>query len=114
MKNFTLKASDGVRHNFLCFDEIDGIAIDPVLPDDFFSTANEARDERSRAWWGVPFVKTYHCDVPLFIETWGGPRRFDVYVLDGGAWDRPTCHGMFGDLVTAVRWAARLSEKEAV
>ena len=38
---------------------IDGVAIDPLLPDDFPDTPNEERDINELAhWWGRPFITT--------------------------------------------------------
>lgn len=38
---------------------VDGIAIDPLLPDDFYTTANDERDTNELAhWWGRPFITT--------------------------------------------------------
>lgn len=38
---------------------VDGIAIDPLLADDFYDTANEGRDTNELAhWWGRPFITT--------------------------------------------------------
>jgi hypothetical protein len=92
----------GMQQSFDCDELIDGVPINPELPDDFGDTANEDRPVRHLAWWGVPFIEICTCDHPKFIEAWQGSIRFDVRCLDGGAWDRPTCLGMFGSLSEAL------------
>ena len=38
---------------------IDGIAVNPLLPDDFYDTPNDERDTNELAhWWGRPFITT--------------------------------------------------------
>lgn len=77
---------------------IDGIPVNPSLPKDFFWTENEKRPQSHLAWWGVPFIQT--CENP----EWPEGIRFDVYVLDGGVWDRPTSRGWFSTLEAALRF----------
>jgi hypothetical protein len=83
---------------------IDGIPVDPVLPKGFYSTPNERRPASHRRWWYQPFVKT------CLNEAWPSGIRFDVYCLDGGAWDRPTARGWFGTLEEAIHCARGLQE----
>jgi len=106
MKTITLSGPDGRKFRFKCEDLINGVPINPVLPPKFDSTPNEARSDRSRAWWCVPFVIVYHDNDPKFVAHWKGNTRFDVRCLDGGAWDRSTVWGMFGTLNAAVALAA--------
>ena len=75
---------------------IDGIHINPKLPKGFFDKDNEKRPKSHMAWWDVPFIQTYE------HAGWPEGVRYDVYVLDGGAWDRPTHRGWFGSLNAAL------------
>src|SRR5207302_656752 len=83
---------------FRCEDVVEGIAVNPVLPAGFSDTANESRPDRHMALWGVPYIQTASDNDPRFVAHWKGTVRYDVRCLDGGAWDRPTCWGMFGSL----------------
>jgi hypothetical protein len=76
---------------------VQGIPVDPKLPEGFWSTPNEGRPARHARWWGRPFIRTYP------HAAWPQGVRFDVYCLDGGAWDRPTAWGWFGTLEEAIR-----------
>ena len=72
------------------------ILIDPELPPDFYCTPNNERSpEEIEAWWCVPYI---HTDGELF----------NVRRLDGGAWDRPTNHGVFDTLDEAIETAEGL------
>lgn len=93
------------KFQFKCEDVIEGVPINPELPPKFDDTPNESRSDRSRAWWGVPFIRTYDNQDPKFVEHWKGTRRYDVRCLDGGAWDRSTVWGMCGTLEEAVALA---------
>lgn len=81
---------------------IDGIYVDPLLPDNF---DNQAHGYRSKLevehWWGVPFIRTFSFE---------GNSVFHVRVLDGGAWDRTTGHGAFNSLDEALSLAKRLKQ----
>jgi len=107
MKKITLEAPCGRRFRFQCEDVISGVPINPVLPPNFDITPNDARSDRSRAWWDVPFVVICHAEHPEFVEHWKGNTRYDVRCLDGGAWDRSTCWGMFRTIEEAVALAVR-------
>lgn len=96
----TLTAPCGQRFRFKCEAVIDGVPINPELPPRFDDTPNEARSDRSRAWWGVPFVRTEHNNDPKFVA-------YAVRCLDGGAWDRSTIWGMFGTIEEAVAQAGK-------
>ncbi|OCL89600.1 hypothetical protein N3114_12545 (plasmid) [Aliarcobacter butzleri] len=116
---------------------VEGIAIDPILPDDFWSTAHQDREKiELDEWWGKPFILTqgYHeesyeeyylrmksdkinCEIETenefykrlekqknnWYEAWPSGIRYDVYVLDGMAWDRPTGKGKFGSLEESLK-----------
>lgn len=110
MKRITLKGPSGKRFTFQCDDVIGKtIAINPVLPERFDDTPNDMRDDRARAWWGVPYVVTYRDTSPAFVRAWGGPVRYDVRCLDGGAWDRSTVLGSYGNKGIAVLHAAQVA-----
>lgn len=93
------------------------IPINPTLPPDFDNTPNDRRPESHREWWFRPYIVTYKC--PLRTQTVGGEAlwkhdwpegvRYDVRCLDGGAWDRSTCHGSFKDERTARSVARELA-----
>ncbi len=87
---------------FACSDVVQGVAINPDLPEDFSDTANEKRPAKHLAWWDVPYIEIEHDDHPQFVAHWKGNTRYDVRCLDGGAWDRPTCWGMFATLREAL------------
>jgi len=81
---------------------VDGIPVDPELPEGFWSTPIEKRPESQvEDFWGKPFVLT----VP-HVE-WAGGFRYDTYCLNSGAWDRPTAWGKFGTLAEAFLCAKR-------
>ena len=114
---------------------VDGIAIDPLLPDDFYDTANEERDTNELAhWWGRPFITTEtfredsyeeYCERMSKYELesleeftarreeeeqswnrkWVEGVRYDVRCLTGGAWDRPSMLGNFSTLDEALALA---------
>jgi hypothetical protein len=80
------------------------LPVDPALPSNFDSTANESRSKAELdAWWLRPFVQT---------RPDGG---LDVRCLDGGAWDRATYYGTAKDLDEAREIArAKLDAWQAV
>lgn len=69
-----------------------GYAVDPILPDDFFGTANDERPDSHRFWVKRPYIVTVEGADPVF---------FTVECLDGGAWDRPTYWGSAATLAAA-------------
>lgn len=134
---------------------IDGIAINPILPEDFWSTAHEDREQiELDEWWEKPFIRTqgyleesyeeyYSRMTPYYdelisqyaedkttykIETedefnarikeqkeiwygdWKTGIRYDVYTLDGGAWDRPTSKAKVKNLQEALEIAKKLMQ----
>lgn len=108
MNSITLTSESGKKYRFRCSAVLHGIAVDPVLPENFDYTPNDARDDRSRAWWGVPYIETYRSDEPGFLAHYPQGVRYDVRCLDGGAWDRSTFLGAFGTLEAAVKAASEL------
>lgn len=65
------------------------IHVDPILPKNFDGTRNELRPLSHQKWWYRPYVVT-------------NGDKFDVYCLDGGAWDRPTWVGDYTDKLAAI------------
>jgi len=74
---------------------VDGVPVDPMLPKDFDGTPHDLRPARETAdWWGRPFVVR---------QRYGdGSVRWDVRILDGGAWDRSTSRGSYDSEAEAV------------
>jgi hypothetical protein len=110
-------ARDGRHFDFRCDNAVNGVPINPVLPADFGNTNNDDRPDRHRVWWDVPYIEVYESNHPKFVEAWPEGARYDVRCLDGGAWDRPTCWGMFATLEEALACAGKgpawLQPKEA-
>ena len=72
---------------------VEGIALDPNHPDDFYSCEHGKRPaDELRDWWGVPFVSSHQSG-----EFW-------VKALTTGAWDRPCELGYFATLQDAVEF----------
>lgn len=80
------------------------LPVDPALPPNFDSTANERRSKAELdSWWLRPFAQTRP------------DGRLDVRCLDGGAWDRATYYGTAKDLDEAREIArAKLNAWQAV
>jgi len=95
------------RFTFVCDRVVDGVPINPRLPERFSDTDNERRPQSHMIWWGVPYIEITEDENPKFVEHWKGTLRYDVRCLDGGAWDRPTCWAMFASLQEAVACALR-------
>ena len=102
---------EGRSYHFTCFAIWDGVPINPRLPKNFSDTANESRPPRHMALWGIPYIETdtgghdTKEDRAKWLEAWPSGTRYDVRCLDGGAWDRPTCWGMFATIEEAVQCA---------
>lgn len=90
---------------FQCASIIDGVAVDPNLPPNFDSMANDSRPVRHLAWWGIPFIQVTANSSPQFKTLWPEGHRYDVRCLDGGAWDRSTAWGALPSLQEAVALA---------
>lgn len=84
---------------------IEGVLINPLLPEMFDQTPNSERsgEEKSR-WWDRPYI------VSEANEQWPQGIRYAVRMLDGGAWDRSTNHGMYGSISEAVERAQELAK----
>lgn len=89
-------------HSFYAENCIDGILINPQLPDNFDNTDNSERPDDQEKWWYRPFV------VAEEHESYQNGIRYDVRCLDGGAWDRSTGYGFFSDLDTALKCAKEM------
>lgn len=88
-------------HQFKAQMLIEGIAYEPKLPNNFWNTPNEDRDlEELENWWDVAFIVN------------NGNGYFIVYMLDGGAWDRPTRKGTFDKFEAALELAQSLNNIE--
>lgn len=82
---------------------IDGIYINPLLPDNFDSLDNKLRPRlQVEHWWGVPFIRSHSFD--------GSKTAYVVRMLDGGAWDRTTNHGSYASLDEALLKAKKLKD----
>lgn len=101
-ETFVLLGRDGERFSFACSSVVEGVAVNPELPDDFSDLANERRPGRHLAWAHIPYIEIEISTDPQFVKHWKGRKRYDVRCLDFGCWDRPTCWGMFGTLAEAV------------
>jgi hypothetical protein len=108
---------------------VHGIDVDPKLPRRFEDTPNDDRPASHQKWWHRPYIETYTWErmssgAPgpanvtdderarwfaewreKWFQAWPSGVRYDVRCLDGGAWDRPTCWGMFQTLDEAVACA---------
>lgn len=73
----------------------ESLPIDPVLPENFHHTPNEARSTAELdEWWDRPYAMTR------------GDGQFEVRCLDGGAWDKSTNYGIATSLDEAKQRAA--------
>lgn len=111
----------------LADDLVDGVPVNPRLPEDFNSTPNEDRPASHRKYWDVPYITTTSAEDweridtaatdeyaeqrrqrwadegrAKWFEAWPGGTRYDVHCLDGGAWDRATSWGCFATVAEAV------------
>ncbi|MBP6008182.1 MAG: hypothetical protein KA740_10800 [Rhodoferax sp.] len=107
---------------------IDGIPVNPVLPDSFYSTPNEDRPASQEYWWNRPYIEIETINAqhsgrtselvevgqlhrqttvrsPFVAPMPPSGTRYDVWCLDGGAWDRPTSWGRFATIEDALACA---------
>lgn len=108
---------------------VDGVLINPELPARFDNTPNDWRPASHQRWWHRPFIQTetvealdrYYAERTDqwaeegrkqwrsgrvgWLQAWPSGTRFEVRCLDGGAWDRSTCWGMFRTLEEAIACA---------
>ncbi len=85
---------------------IQGIHLDPSLPESFENYPNEYRPDLEKAdWWGLPFIVSR-----VYVENDKVKTSFSVRLLDGGAWDRSTGKGIFDDIDSALSVAKLLKE----
>lgn len=97
-----VRFSDGTKYQAESVErfEHDGksyaVLINPLLPKDFYvDEAGKYGDERSK-WFGLAYIWR---EASAHFES---GQRFMVHCRDGGAWDRPTMWGAFGDLAAAL------------
>ena len=104
-----LMSPDGIVFDFECQDFKEGVPIAPKLPANFSDTPNGLRPQKHLAWWLVPFIELDRGERmgPDWLKHWPSGTRYDVRCLDGGAWDRPTCWGMFASLQEALECAKK-------
>lgn len=68
------------------------VLINPKLPAKFFFTTNEDRPKSHQKYWNLPFIIV-------------NDSNYQVFCLDGGAWDRPTMWGYYKTLDEALNCA---------
>lgn len=114
---------------------IDGVLINPSQPKMFYNTPNEDRPASQAKWWNLPFVVTLTIESLdatyanrtdeyaeaarsmwstgriKWLDAWPNGTRYDIWCLDGGAWDRPTSWGGFATIEEAVACAKRGGRK---
>jgi hypothetical protein len=80
---------------------VNGVNVDPVIPNEFWSFFPGAtRPKDHLKWLGKPFILT------VANPHFPGGNRYDVYCLEAeGTSDRPSVWGMFGTLEEAVQRA---------
>jgi hypothetical protein len=89
---------------------VNGIFINPVLPDNFWTEPMENRTpEHMKHWENMPFIVTDNYQSVnndaykhQWFKAFPTGTAYRVYCLDGGAWDRPTNWGEFGTLDQAL------------
>lgn len=99
---------------------LEGVLVNPSLPEGFDQTPNDERPASQKKWWHRPFIVTYADAVSPYaqcseaekqamrrrwLEAWPSGTRYDVRCLDGGAWDRSTWWGSFPTLEAALACA---------
>lgn len=108
---------------------VDGIPVNPKLPEAFDSTPNEDRPDSHRKFWNQPYITTHTVEFLdayyagrtdqwaeegrrhwvehrlYWMEIWPTGTRYDVRCLDGGAWDRSSAWGAFASLAAAIACA---------
>lgn len=91
---------------------VDGIPIDPQLPENWDCTPNDQRPACHSLLWGRPYITTNRAPTEelkeRWLEAWPEGIRYDVRCLDGGAWDRSTAHGCYKTLEEAMAVATEL------
>jgi hypothetical protein len=83
---------------------IKNVPIDPCQRLGFDNTRNEDRDYKEyEDWWGRGFVISHR-------NSRGEGISYQVRCLDGGAWDRSTWHGNYGNLSEAIDHALQITQ----
>jgi hypothetical protein len=79
------------------------IEINPTLPDGFWTQDIAERSEAElREWLYKPFI------LSVDNKYWPNGIRYDVYILNGGAHDRPTRKGSFKTEEEAIKQANKI------
>lgn len=123
--------------------QVNGIPVDPELPEMFDQTPNDERPDSHQVWWYRPYIETETWEPESFeqyrerlagygyepdhtadewrerqeksragwFEAFPEGTRYMVRCLDGGAWDRSTCYGVFDNLDDAVSQALELADR---
>jgi hypothetical protein len=87
MKSFKIDGDE-----YQAEDSIDGIFINPLLPENFWTEPLENRsEEHMRLWLDFPFIVSDN-------------EFYKVYCLDRGAWDRPSLKGGFDTQEQAINF----------
>lgn len=110
---------------------INGVPINPQLPEDFDATPNEDRPASHLKFWHRPYIVTDTVEQmdafyagrtdeyadrgreswtegrKKWLEAWPSGTRYTVRCLDAGAWDRSTNWGSFATLEAALAVAGR-------
>lgn len=83
-------------YKFFAENCIDGILINPKLPEDFYIRDISDREPLELSVWmnRAYILAEKH-------EAFASGIRYSVWCLDGGAWDRPTSFGHYHDLDSA-------------
>lgn len=77
-----------------CVTWVQGVPVEPDLRPSFFITDNAQRPQQEiEDWWDRPFIQPKAHNNSVVYEVW---------CLDGGAWDRPTYWGEGDSLLEAV------------
>ena len=108
---------------------MDGVLVNPSLPELFDNTANELRPAAHQKFWNVPFIVTETvADLDAYyagrtdpyaeegrqhwiegrvtwLKAWPTGVRYDVRCLDDGAWDRSSAWGAFATQEEAIACA---------
>jgi excisionase family DNA binding protein len=86
-------------YDYQAEDCIQGIFINPVLPENFWTEPLEERTEEDmRLWQDLPFIISDN-------------DFYKVYCLNGGAWDRPSLIGGFDSRDKAVEFIVETYRK---
>ena len=84
--------------------KVEGIHINPLLPEAFDNYPNEERPAQELTdWWELPYITV----TPVVYQN-KLKIVYNVRCLDGGAWDRSTSKGDFDNLEAALERAKEI------